>query len=167
MKSRPDQSPGFSLVEVVLALGVASVSLLAILALLPVSVSNNQRTLQQTVDTSLVRAIAADLIDTPLTTQTSPRYQIVIPTTGSTTVHTVFLKEDGTAGGAPDIDADPTQDPKCRATIFFRAPPDTTQKTATGVRILLTWPALADPVAAATPSRFSGSYEAYIALNRK
>jgi uncharacterized protein (TIGR02598 family) len=154
----------FSLVEVTLALGVASFCLLAILALIPASVGTNQQTVQQTVDTNLVRAIAADLVATPLTTQTSPRYGITLPGTGTTT-HTIFLQEDGTAT-AQDADADPAQNPKYRATIFFRAPSNTTQKTATGVRILLTWPALADPLAAPTPSKFSGSYEAYTALNR-
>jgi uncharacterized protein (TIGR02598 family) len=164
--SRQHQPVAFSLVEVVLALGVASFSLLAVLALFPVSVNTNQLTTQQTIDASFVRAIAADLLATPLTTQTSPRYQITIPTTGSTTFHTLFLQEDGTAG-ALDANADPAQNPKYRATIFFSAPANTTQQFATGVRILLTWPAMSDPTAAATPSKFSGSYEAYVALTRK
>src|SRR5205085_4741894 len=97
---------------------------------------------------------AADLRTTPSTSSTSPRYGIAIPTTGSAT-HTIFLQDDATAG-AQDTDAIPSQNPRYRATITFAAPTNTLQKTATGVRILLTWPALADPVASATPSKFTG-----------
>src|SRR5205807_1085660 len=72
VKLRLHRVSAFSLVEVTLALGVASFSLLAILALIPASLSTNQQTVQQTADTNFVRSIAADLLTTPLTTQTSP-----------------------------------------------------------------------------------------------
>jgi len=155
---------GFSLVEVTLAVGIAAFCLLSIMALFPTSLATNQITLQQTVNTNLVAAIAADLRATPITSATSLRYGISIPTTGSAT-HTLFLQDDGTAG-AQDTDAVPSQSPRYRATITFAAPTSSSQKTATGVRILLTWPALADPVANATPSKYSGLYEVYTALNR-
>ena len=154
----------FSLVEVTLAVGVAAFCLLTIMALFPTSLATNQITIQQTANTNLVAAIAADLRATPTTSTTSARYGISIPTTGSAT-HTLFLQDDGTAG-AQDTDAVPSQNPPYRATITFAAPTNSSQKTATGVRILLTWPALADPVASATPSKYIGAYEVYTALNR-
>ena len=155
---------GFSLVEVTLAVGIAAFCLLSIMALFPTSLATNQITIQQTANTNLAAVIAADLRATPLTSSTSPRYGIAIPSTGNAT-HTIFLQDDETAG-AQDADAVPSQNPKYRATITFAAPADSSQKTATGVRILLTWPALADPVAGATPSKYIGSYEVYTALNR-
>ena len=164
MKFTISRQTAFSLVEVTLALGIAAFCLVGIMALLPTSLTTNQITVQQTVDTNLVRAIAADLRATPITSSTSPRYGITIPATGSAT-HTIFLQDDGTAG-AQDADAVPSQSPKYRATITFAAPTNISQKTATGVRILLTWPALADPVASATPSKYTGVYEVYTALNR-
>ena len=164
MKLTISRLAGFSLVEVTLALGVAAFCLLGIMALFPTSLVTNQITVQQTADTSLARAIAADLRATPITSPSSTRYGITIPATGSAT-HTIFLQDDETAG-AQDADAVPSQNPKYRATITFTAPTNSAQKTATGVIILLTWPALADPVATATPSKYTGAYEVYTALNR-
>ena len=164
MKLTISRLNAFSLVEVVLAVGIAAFCLLSIMALFPTSLATNQITIQQTVNTNLVAAIAADLRATPVTSTDSPRYGITIPTTGSAT-RTFFLQDDGTAG-AQDTDAIPSQNPKYRATVTFAAPTNSSQKTATGVRILLTWPALADPVASATPSKFTGAYEVYTALNR-
>ena len=164
MKPSVCQSDGFSLVELTLAMGVAAFCLLGILALFPTSLATNQLTIQQTADTSLARAIAADLRATPNTSANSPRYGITIPSTGNAT-HTIFLQDDGSAG-TQDADAVVSQSPKYRATITFAAPTNSAQKTATGVTILLTWPALADPVAASAPSKYTGAYEVFTALNR-
>lgn len=164
MKPSLCRSVAFSLVEVTLALGVAAFCLLGIFALFPISLATNQNTIQQTADTSLARAIASDLRATPNTSANSPRYGITIPSAGNAT-HTIFLHDDGTAG-IQDADAVPSQSPKYRATITFAAPTNSAQKTATGVTILLTWPALADPVAASSPSKYIGAYEVFTALNR-
>jgi uncharacterized protein (TIGR02598 family) len=164
MTVQRERDLAFSLVELTLALGVASFCLLAVFALFPTSLRTNQNTVQQTIDTSWARAIAADLRATPNTSSSSVRYGIGIPATGTAT-HTIFLQEDGTAT-AQDTDAVPSQNPKYRATISFTAPTNSSQKTATIVRILLTWPALADKAAATTPSNYTGSYEAVTALNR-
>ncbi|MBA3542885.1 MAG: hypothetical protein H0T83_00340 [Chthoniobacterales bacterium] len=155
---------GFSLVELTLAIGVAAFCLLGVMALFPTSLITNQKTFQQTADTSLARAVVADLQATALTSSTSPRYGITIPATGTAT-HSIFLQEDGTAG-AQDADAVPSNNPKYRATITFYAPTNTSQKSATGVRVLLTWPALADSSAAASPSKYAGSYEVLTAIIR-
>jgi type II secretory pathway pseudopilin PulG len=156
---------GFSLVEVTLALGVASFCLLAVFALFPTGVAVNQTSLQQTADSTLARGIALDLTTTPKTVQISTRYGITIPVTGVAS-HTIFLKDDGTISGVIDANADPAQDPKYRAMITFTAPTNASYKTATGVRILLTWPALADKNAGTAPSNYLGSYEVVTALSR-
>jgi uncharacterized protein (TIGR02598 family) len=172
MKHRSELFNAFSLVEVTLALGIAAFCLIGIFALIPTSLSTSQISMQQTVDTSWARMIAADLCATPKTSpptdQNSPRYGITIPVTtapGTTVSHTIFLQEDGTAT-AQDTDANAAQNPKYRATITFAAPANSSQKTATNVTILLTWPALADKAAATLPTKFTGSYEVFTALNR-
>jgi uncharacterized protein (TIGR02598 family) len=165
MKFERRRLSSFSLVEITLALGVASFCLLGIFALFPTSLRTNQITIQQTADTTLARAIAADLQNTPKTISNSPRYGITFPATG-TASHTIFLREDGTAAGAQDSDAVPSQNPIYRATITFIAPANTSQKTATGIRIWLTWPAMADTSAAATPTNYAGAYEIFTAVNR-
>jgi uncharacterized protein (TIGR02598 family) len=165
---KPSQTDGFSLIELALAIGVASFCLLTIVALIPTSLNITQTTVQQTADTTWVRAIADDLRQTPKTsppsTQTSPRYGITIPAIGTAT-HTLFLRDDGTASDQ-DSDANPSQNYKYRATITLTAPMDALQKSATRVTILLTWPAMADPHAADAPAEYSGSYEAVTALDR-
>jgi Tfp pilus assembly protein PilV len=165
MKLERRRPSGFSLVEVTLALGVAAFCLVTIFALLPTSFRTNQITIQQTADTTLARAIAADLQATPKTASDSPRYGITFPATG-TASHTIFLQEDGTISGTQDTDADPSLNPRYRATITLIAPTNPLQKAATGIRIRLTWPALADKSAAATPSNYAGAYEVFTAVNR-
>lgn len=51
----------FSLVEVVLAMGIAAIVLLSILALLPLGVKNNQISVEETRATSMLTTIEADL----------------------------------------------------------------------------------------------------------
>src|SRR5438270_3047757 len=51
----------FSLIEVTLALGVAAISLIVILAMLPVSVKTNQASIDQTVANSIISQVAGDL----------------------------------------------------------------------------------------------------------
>ena len=169
MKQQRDHTSGFSLVEVALALGIAAFALVAIMGLIPVGLNSNQASSEQTVAAGLAAGIAVDLRTTPVAvppaTKTSLRYLVSFPPSGSVT-HTLFLKEDGSAAGAPDTNADPSQDPRYRATLFVTAPTAATQKAATLVRILVTWPAMADPQASVTPVKYSGSYEVLTALNR-
>jgi Tfp pilus assembly protein PilV len=168
MRFVPSRSSAFSLVEVTLALGVAAFCLLAVFGLLPTGLNSDRNSTQQTAAASLARAIAADLRvapkTLPATDQNSPRYGITIPATGSPS-HTIFLKDDGTSVGGQDASADPTQNPKFRATLYFNAS-GASLREATGVRILLTWPALADKTAGTPPTNYSGAYETFTALDR-
>jgi hypothetical protein len=158
----------FSLVELALALGVASFCLLAILGLLPVGLTNNQASIGQTAAASFTRSIISDLRLTPValpaTDQNSPLFRLSIPATGATT-QTIFLREDGTAIGNPGMDAAASANPRYRATVTFNERGAT--RAATPVRILITWPALADPNAAdPVPKRFASSYETFTSLDR-
>ncbi len=169
MKISHQSKQAFSLVEVALALGIAAVALVAIIGLIPIGLNSNQASSEQTASAGLAAGIVADLRATPVAippeVKNSLRYQVPLPISGSAT-HSIFLREDGTVAGSIDANADASQDPRYRATLFITAPKDEKQKSATLVRILITWPALADPQAATVPAKFSGSYEVMSALSR-
>ena len=67
MKGMPINRRGFSLVEVTLALGVASVCLIAIFGLLPVGLRTNQDAIQQGSAADILGAVMADLRATSVT----------------------------------------------------------------------------------------------------
>lgn len=169
MNQHRDRGAAFSLVEVALALGIAVFALVAIIGLIPVGLNSNQASSEQTAAAGLAAAMVADLraapVAVPPALKNSPRYQVPLPPSGYAT-HSLFLKEDGSAAGGVDANADPSQDPRYRASLFITAPTSATQKGATIVRILITWPAVADSQAAVPPVKFSGSYEVLTALNR-
>src|SRR5438132_7726536 len=52
---------GFSLVEVVLALGVAAICLIAVMGLLPVAIKVQQASVQQTKANGIISQVASDL----------------------------------------------------------------------------------------------------------
>lgn len=169
MKQRNDPHSGFSLVEVALALGVAVFALVAIIGLIPVGLNSNQTSSEQTAAAGLAAALVTDLRTTPVVvppvSKNSPRYQVPLPPSGDET-HSLFLKEDGSVSGSIDANANASEDPRYRVTLFITAPTAPTQKAATIVRLLITWPAMADPQAAVAPAKYSGSYEVMTALNR-
>ena len=180
----PSRNAAFTLVEVVLALGVMAFCLVPLFGLLPVGLNSNQIALEQTAAAGVASSVAADLRQTPgyvagsanyaFTHPKSPRFLIPVPNkAGDPLTHTSFFTEDGTVAGTSggtvpvDQDTNPAQNPRYRVSLTFVLP-NTPQKdrTATLVRVLVTWPALADPSAATAPTNFSGSFETMIALDR-
>jgi uncharacterized protein (TIGR02598 family) len=67
---------GFSLVEVTLALGVASVCLVTILGLLPIALRTNQNASSQTIAANILSAVIADMRATPRAGTTSNQFGI-------------------------------------------------------------------------------------------
>lgn len=55
----------FSLVEVTLAIGIVSFSLLAILGLMPVGLTTMRQAMDSTIETQIVRQISAEMLLTP------------------------------------------------------------------------------------------------------
>jgi len=92
MKTSDPKRSAFSLVEVVLALGVASFSMISIFGLLPVGLSNSRGSTAQTGAMNLITSIAADIRSTPATASISPRYSI---STGNTASQTFYFDEQG------------------------------------------------------------------------
>ncbi len=63
----PGKNKGFSLVEVVIAIGLASSSMLLILALLPVGLNNVRQAVGQVGEAGVARQVRSDLQQLPLT----------------------------------------------------------------------------------------------------
>jgi uncharacterized protein (TIGR02598 family) len=167
MKASP-VAAGFSLVEVVVALALTTFCLLTLLGLLSVGNLNNVSILDQTAATSLASAVISDLRTTPVTgaSSTSIRYGIPVPTNGNAvaTTHTLYFDDQGGLSGTVDSDASAslTPVPHYRVTLTFAI---AAAKTAVPVRVLVTWPALADAEHASAPSKFIGSFDTVIGLN--
>ncbi len=87
MKRRPGSRRGFSLIEVVTALGIVTICVLTLMGLLIVGVNSNKTTVNQSIAVNIAGAVAADLRSTPLITQSyttaetrySPRFGFVLP----------------------------------------------------------------------------------------
>jgi uncharacterized protein (TIGR02598 family) len=160
MRNRRESA--FSLVEVALALGIAAFALVAVFGLLPLGITSNQNSVEQTIAAGVATAVAADLRATPAGTVgssasvLSSRYQIPIPGSGggeSTLSPPLYLKEDAsvqtTASAA-----------RYQVNVTLTAP--AAGRAATMARILVTWP----PSASVTPPNYSSSFEVMTAFNR-
>jgi type II secretory pathway pseudopilin PulG len=176
MKLLRATSSAFSLVEVTLALGVAAFCLTTILGLLPLGLNSNQASIEQTVSSCIAKAVMADLRATP-PGQSSTRFGFTVPAGGASTTasnaavlsapQTIFLHEDSspTVGQTTGVSKADGQS-HYRVTVAFYPNPTPGQLTATGVRILVTWPALADPSPSTPwPVNYSSSCEILTALN--
>jgi len=165
MKNRACFTQGaFSLVEVILALGVASFCILVVFALLPVGMDTNRDSITQTTAASLSGLIVADLRGTPgasgNTAPTSPLYGIAFPLAGGGSQNTsFFLNADGSTNsvGAPSP-------PPFRATVTVGTP--ASGRAASSARVWITWPALVDPNPNLLPAHYAGSFVTVIGLDR-
>ena len=188
MNPPPRRTAAFSLVEITLALGVMAFCLVAIFGLLPVGFNSDRAAVEQTAAAGVAAALAADLRQTPAATVTvpnpfSPRFLIKLPAVsdvagGASVIHTLFLTEDGAIAdsynptgnpptSAEDKGANSTYNPRYRVTLVFsRQNAAATDRSATSARLLVTWPATADPSGGTLPKQYSGSFETMLALDR-
>ena len=141
----------FSLVEVTLALGVASFCLIAVFGLIPVGVQTNRNATSQTAAAGILASVIADLRATtkPPTLNTSNQYQIVFGTSKTLYFDSVgrcsidlngSTKPDGTTW-LPSLQI------RYQLNITF----PWNSGLAYGADLKVTWPA------AATPANASGS----------
>jgi len=156
---RPSTS-AFSLIEIVIAMGIAAFCLVAIFGLIPAGLKTNKQSLSETMAAGLASRIAADLRGTPSTTNTSFLYAIPIPAAGGTNQYSFFLRDDGSATNiATPIGVN------YRATVLITAPA-AGNRIADTASIMITWPALADPNTNNPPTNFTGSFGTVIGLDR-
>lgn len=140
---------GFSLVEVTVALAIAGFCLVALLGLIPAGMRNASTATEQTAAIGLLGAIMADLRGTPRSSNTSPRYLIAIPASGSATTSTNYFSDDGETNGRS----------QSRYVVESTLTPQSNDLV--NARILIYWPAMA----AATNAK--GSVESVTILDRK
>jgi len=162
---------GFSLIEVVTALGIATICLLTLLGLLAVGVNSNKTTIDQSIAVNIAGAVAADLRATPLITQSyntsqtlySPRFRFVLP---SSSMQTIYVSDEGTPVTALNANL-PAGTASFRVTIQGPArPAGTSQRFASPVYILVTWPGQADPTATTWPHAYAGSFQVVTYLDQ-
>jgi hypothetical protein len=162
-RSLARRDAAFSLVEVTIALGIASFCLLVVFGLLPIGMTTNRDSIEQSTAASLSSSIVADLRGTPNSgaASTSPRYGVSFPAVGGSPQNTsIFLNADGstnslTGAGSP---------PFFRATVTIGAP--AAGRVASTGRVWITWPALADQNPGALPSHYSGSFITVVGIDR-
>lgn len=159
MKDMTTNQTGMSLVEVTLALGVASISFAAIFGLLPVGLQTNQNTVRQLAAADIVSAVIADLRASPITTGsgetiTSPQFAIHIPARAASgiTTSTLFFGSEGQFYQSTN--------PKSQYRLTIRFLPSVELRRATLVHLKMTWPA------EATPAHAAGSADMFLGLDR-
>jgi uncharacterized protein (TIGR02598 family) len=146
MKAATHHVASFSLIEITIALGVASFCLIAVFGLLPVGVQTNQTSFSQASAASILSAVTDDLRATPRSVATSVQFGI---TFGSPT--TLFF--DGQGKPVPLTDA------RYRLAITFATNP-AGPNAATFALLKVTWPAAVDP-ATGTPAGSADSFAAF------
>ena len=141
------RAAAFSLLEVVLALGVAAFCLIAILGLLPVGVQTNRNASSQTAVSNIIATVVSDLRTTPAAATTSPVFAITFDAE-----KTLFFDASGRASSSLSADS------RYRLNVTWNAAP-------TGLHYAVlkaSWPAEVDP--ATTPP--GGSVEIFAAFDR-
>lgn len=137
----------FSLVEVVLAIGVAGVCLLAIFGLLPIAQQTARNATEETAAPRILKAVAADLRATPSTLSASRAFGISIPSNTSADSTTLFFTAEGEYTTAL------TPGSRYRLTVQF-SPNPTGSDAATFATLRCTWPATAAPDTAADSAEY-------------
>lgn len=161
----------FSLVEVVLALGLTSFCLLAVMGMIPAGLSQNQNSVEKTVAANIACAIVADLRNAPAA-GTSPTYGFTLPTAGSASSmangspQVLYFSGEGCVSGS--VGAAPvtsgSNSSRYRATVGFM-PPASGEKAPYIVRLLVSWPAMGTQ-SSGWPTNSAGSYEVVSALDQ-
>src|ERR1043166_920085 len=164
---------GFSLVEVTLALGVAAISLLALLALLPVASKTQQTSMQQTTanqiisqinsvlraDVSLPPGQASKVCGDPPDPNTPCNWSALHGNwLRRAAPDTMYFTNEGRQTG--NVNGSPPADAVFRAKITYRFPPSDTTSLAD---IAVSWPAAVDPGNGGVPA---GYVMTTIAVNR-
>ena len=154
MNARAAGRGGFSLVEVVLALGVVVFCLIAMLGLLAVGTSTTKSSIEETRVTNILGAIDTDLEAARSTATNSSIYGIQFPAAGSSagTQTTVSLDENGQV-----IASGSTNAPRYLLNAYAAQP---ASHPETVVRLVISWPA------AAPVTNAPGRVETVVALNR-
>jgi len=166
MKHRSRATAAFSLVEVVLALGVAAFCLLTMLGVLAAGLKTHQSSIQQTTANKIMAEIFADLrADVRLPPGQQNRSQEGVMGLGLhghwanvATPDTLYFTNEGKQTGSANAGSPPA-DAVFRAKVTYFFPPS---QSTSACAIVVSWPAAIDPTTG-TPA---GKVETFSAVNR-
>ena len=156
---------GFSLVEVAVALSIASFTMVTLVGLIPLGLHNYQQADNRSVMVNLTTSVTQDLESTMVSNAPtkSPLFSFLIPPSGGSTdvsPQTVYVNASGKVTTGP---TDPSS--IYRLSVAFFPPPGNFKK-ATVARILVTFPARADVNPGIWPTNYSSMFETMVSLNR-
>ena len=149
---RPDI--GFSLVEVVIALGIVSFAVLAIVGMMPMALKSAQESMRETDSTLIAQRIFAELKtgssgNRSVTTDTNSSTQTLLLTAHNSTNNFLAFKQDGTVKAfANSATANADYDFFAQISVFT----NTGVANLSRVQIDITAPAAAPPTARTTNS---------------
>jgi len=124
----------FSMIEVLLALGILSFAVLMILALLPAGLQTNQDTQEESVAVNIVNSIVADWRSVGTTTNKTPLFALPSP---SRSMATSGLLGIGDGGQATNVDS-------ARYRVAYDvSPPAASSFSPYYVHFTVSWPAQA------------------------
>lgn len=154
----------FSLIEVTIALGLATFCLTAIFGLLPVGLNSNLASSNQTTASGILAAVSADLLATPSPSSNAPvtsqQFSIIIPANPVTTppaTQTLYFTSHGQSSTSLQTQSRYLLTVNFLPNVLASA---SSGKAATLVNLQVSWPA-----AAALPNA-AGSVKTFIALDR-
>jgi len=153
----------FSLVEVMLAIGLIVFCFFAIFGLLDEGLESEKDTIGQTASADVLSAVFSDLVSTPTTNSATSIFQISLTNQSFATPQTIYFSEAAVQTGTNG--APPTADSIYRVSIGVQAPTND-MPAPTLVRILITWPAWADSHPNQWPTKGIRTMEVVTALDR-
>jgi uncharacterized protein (TIGR02598 family) len=160
------KAAGFSLVEIVVALGVAAFCLLAVLGMLPVSLKTQQASVNQTKANSIISQVVDDLrADVRLPPGQQSKSQEGTAGLGLhghwaqvATPDTIYFTNDGKQTPPHTVNVSPPADAVFRVTVTYLFPPTATTSIA---KITISWPAAQSDL-----TKVAGSIDMFAAVNR-
>ena len=90
--ARPRATVAFSLVEVVVAMGIASFCLAILVGLLPVGIMSNRNSVQESQEANLLQMITADRLNSPATNSSSI-FQLPPLTNTTVVTNTIWIDQ--------------------------------------------------------------------------
>lgn len=171
---------GFSLIEVVLALGIVAFAMLTVIAFLPIGIKSNQISTDETRAANILTLLEADL-RTPSTTGTSQFFGGIKPpysmdaATGQSTWNgslpsinslskdnSTGIQEDGTLLSYTSINPRP----RYQVSVIYTYIPSTGSLAPIRARLIVNWPAMntTDITKLTSPTAVAGFVETYVAF---
>lgn len=155
----------FTLVEVALAMGVASFCLIVVLGLVPIGVETGQMAADQTAAGSILTHVLSDLRATPTTTPAggavlSTQYALQIPASGAGASSAILYFGDSVNQFSKTTTLATS---RYRLTVNFL--PSVGGRAATGVSLQVSWPARVDPSLTGSGGP-TGRVQVFAALDR-